>query len=79
MSEWNETSKCLPTENSNVLIMMDDASGGNAIYKEGFFILNNKKVNIENVVFWKYTKGVQTLDEQINKKCLMCGRKRLYG
>lgn len=78
MDNW-KTTEILPKNNTNVIIMLKDASGCNAIYKDGKFTSKENEYNIEEVVYWKESKASDNFEEQINKKCLMCGRKRLYG
>ncbi len=78
MIEWNEMSKATPKDGEPVLIMLKDASGCNATYKDGVFICskNNERILPESVKFWKTRIGTETYEQQVKKKCGMCGRFR---
>lgn len=78
MNEWINASEQLPQENESVIIMKNDASGGNAVFLDGLFVIEGNKILPEDVIFWKKSNG-SNFENEIKKKCLMCGRKRLYG
>lgn len=79
MNEWVEAEKQLPDKNQKVLIMLQDASGFNAIYQDGKFILERDPAVFwlpKDVKYWKSRAGFENFQDQVKKKCGMCGRFR---
>lgn len=77
MSEWTEMNKVAPKDGERVLIMLKDATGFGAVYKDGVFVLKNgDRILPNDVKFWKTRVSSETYDQQVKKKCGMCGRFR---
>lgn len=79
MNEWVEAEKQLPDKNQKVLIMLQDASGFNAIYQDGKFVLERDPAVFwlpKDVKYWKSRSGFENFQDQVKKRCGMCGRFR---
>lgn len=70
---WIKTEDRRPNEGEKVCIMTYDASGHNAIYKGGLFVVEdtNESFRQDRVAYWCAGENFTT---QIKKKCGMCGR-----
>lgn len=78
-NEWTLASQQLPKESEKVLIMLNDASGYNAIFKNGNFVSEkepSKRWLPNEVKFWKSRTGLENYNQQVKKNCGMCGRFR---
>ena len=79
MNEWFDVEEKRPENNQKVLIMLKDASGYNAIYQYGRFIMENDQSRIWSpgeVKYWKNRSKTENFNDQVKKRCGMCGRFR---
>jgi hypothetical protein len=79
MNEWFDIEEKRPENNQKVLIMLKDASGYNAIYQDGRFITENdpsKNWSLGEVKYWKNRSKTENFNDQVKKRCGMCGRFR---
>ncbi len=79
MNEWFDVEEKRPENNQKVLIMLKDASGYNAIYQDGRFIMENDQSRIWSlgeVKYWKNRSKTENFSDQVKKRCGMCGRFR---